>query len=864
MKFSKIILGIPSSIIIALGCFITSLAQSSAYINVTGNKIEIGNKYIERIISLVPEKIGTEKIINKVSQQAYNVISLEFELIINFGGFGPAYGKKQNGENPSKLSSNDFEFLGYTQGEYKQNGKRFTLKFKYENYLTSILADVNFIILPDNFYIRKYIELEDESEGIHWLDRISVENITFESPDFDLAAFGQPVFYNDIFLGVEYPAVENIIEKNNVKIGYIVGEKITNDPYRTYSSVIGVASSAETIRQAFLNYVDEIKVNGTRAFLLYNSWYDFRNPDIVSDDESIMNVPNVLRRIETFKNYMYEKYNINLDAFVLDDGWDKYQSIWEIDSLRFPAAFNPFIQPLKEMNTSLGIWASPFCGYSNREKRVNWASSHGYERVGEFLCFAGSSYKKEFKKKMVQYTSDYNIGYFKWDGFLLACNEPDHGHLQGIYSRTALIQTYIDMMQTVREVNPDIFINITVGSWLSPWWLQYADCIWMQGEDYAYAEEVPSLNPRDKSITYRDAILWDDLQNQNLLFPMSSLMTHGIIKGRLNFLGGKNESLLSFSNEVTMYFGRGVMMWELYVSPDLLNENEWNVIASAVKWAKKNKDILSNTKMILGNPLKREVYGYSHLTGKKGILLIRNPSVHPQEVKINLTNFPGEISDSEKYYVKKVYPYNFIYPKPVASDESIDLTIDSYQVLTIELIPESAMDSNLPIGIRYSSNSSGEILEYEKNDFENNMFETNVSYGDDKVTISTLVTLPGNANDAKIAFLVEPDRNVDLEDLPAFQININDKIQDIEVETENYKWFWISSELKDSVNDIQFSFDKFSNKSVNVEVWMFNSNLLIERKTGKNIDYRDEPALFNPYPANVEKSSYHITSFKIE
>ena len=573
---------------------------------------------------------------------------------------------------------------------------------------------------------------------------------------------------------------------------------------------------------------------------------------------------NVLRRIETFKNYMYEKYNINLDAFVLDDGWDKYQSIWEIDSLRFPAAFNPFIQPLKEMNTSLGIWASPFCGYSNREKRVNWASSHGYERVGEFLCFAGSSYKKEFKKKMVQYTSDYNIGYFKWDGFLLACNEPDHGHLQGIYSRTALIQTYIDMMQTVREVNSDIFINITVGSWLSPWWLQYADCIWMQGEDYAYAEEVPSLNPRDKSITYRDAILWDDLQNQNLLFPMSSLMTHGIIKGRLNFLGGKNESLLSFSNEVTMYFGRGVMMWELYVSPDLLNENEWNVIASAVKWAKKNKDILSNTKMILGNPLKREVYGYSHLTGKKGILLIRNPSVHPQEVKINLTNFPGEISDSEKYYVKKVYPYNFIYPKPVASDESIDLTIDSYQVLTIELIPESAMDSNLPIGIRYSSNSSGEILEYEKNDFENNMFETNVSYGDDKVTISTLVTLPGNANDAKIAFLVEPDRNVDLEDLPAFQININDKIQDIEVETENYKWFWISSELKDSVNDIQFSFDKFSNKSVNVEVWMFNSNLLIERKTGKNIDYRDEPALFNPYPANVEKSSYHITSFKIE
>ena len=69
--------------------------------------------------------------------------------------------------------------------------------------------------------------------------------------------------------------------------------------------------------------------------------------------------------------------------------------------------------------------------------------------------------------------------------------------------------------------------------------------------------------------------------------PVSGLMIHGIIKGRLNFLGGKDESLDSFTNEVMMYFGRGVMMWELYVSPDLLSDNEWNAIASLLNGLKR-------------------------------------------------------------------------------------------------------------------------------------------------------------------------------------------------------------------------------------------------------------------------------------
>ncbi|MBT3750299.1 MAG: hypothetical protein HOG34_15060, partial [Bacteroidetes bacterium] len=34
------------------------------------------------------------------------------------------------------------------------------------------------------------------------------------------------------------------------------------------------------------------------------------------------------------------------------------------------------------------------------------------------------------------------------------------------------------LIKNLRKQNPEVFINITVGSWPSPFWLQYADCTW--------------------------------------------------------------------------------------------------------------------------------------------------------------------------------------------------------------------------------------------------------------------------------------------------------------------------------------------------------------------------------------------------
>jgi len=862
------------------------IAQNSSYVKKEGKLVHIGNDYIERTINIEPGNLGTVKFINKLSGKSYNVKSDVFGLKIVFTGVGPAYGTDQNGENNVLLTAKDFDYRGYKTSDLPGNGKKLELDFKFEWEFTDFNLTVNYEVYPGRFSLRKRIEISDSSFGLQFLDKIFVELLYFKNGKYSRGQFGQPVFNNDMFFGVEYPTAENAFVDHGFRMGYLVGKKITKVKYVSHKAVAGTAFSNIKLRQAFMDYVDSIKVNGTKPYLLYNSWYDFRNPSIVKDSESVMNVENVVNRISTFKKFMFDKHGIALNAFVLDDGWDKYTSMWKIDSSRFPQGFTPLVEALKPMKTELGIWASPFCGYSNRNLRVDWAAKRGYEKVGDFLCFAGTKYKAAYKNRMVEYTKKYKLGYFKWDGFLLACNEPGHGHPTGIYSREANVSAYIDIINAVRKVNPDIYLNITTGTWLSPWWLKYADCIWMQGADYAYAEDVPSINPRDKSITYRDAVLWEDYKKLNLLFPMSSLMTHGIIKGRLNFLGGKNESLASFSNEVMMYFGRGVMMWELYVSPDLLTDAEWNAIASSVKWAKANKDVLSKTQMILGNPLKREPYGYIHLRKEMGILLLRNPDVNKQKADFSLSAALGAIDSNAEYYIKVIYPFNYVYPKPVKANSKLNLELDGYQVLTAELISADKINGQLPVGIRYDLDG-GNLILYGKEGTEKDLYSVNgkhigtIKFGLKKKSVSFdeisasefdgkhfnakfSVTLPANYQNAKIGLLLEPVNKLKDGNKPHFEIKIDGKRKPLTIEQENGKWFWILTRLHNNKNFIECSANFKNNEKYNAGFFILADEIMVSEKIERKELVQKEILPSKPYERNINKRMILIKNYNIK
>ncbi|MCX6248149.1 MAG: alpha-galactosidase [Bacteroidetes bacterium] len=407
---------------------------------------------------------------------------------------------------------------------------------------------------------------------------------------------------------------------------------------------------------------------------------------------------------------MIEKHSIKLDAFVLDDGWDVYQSDWVLRKETFPNGLKPIADTLLKTGTALGIWLGPTGGYSFRMKRVDWMKNHGYEVVGKgrdyaMLCMGGKNYSALFKKRVTDFTAKEGVGYFKWDGIQFSCSEEDHGHPVGIFSRRAILDSVIAQCKAVRAINPETYLNITSGTWLSPWWVKYANQIWMQGADYGYAD-VPSISERDAAITYKDFVLYDDFKNQDCWFPLSNMMTHGIIKGNLERLGGDDDPLDKFTNDAVFYVARGISMIELYLSPDLLSEGEWNAIGGAISWAKDRQSILANTQMIGGDPTNREPYGFVHFKGSGGILALRNPFITPSTLRIHLGSEYGLDPRASNLVLEKVYPYRWISPSLYASGITIDLPLEGYETAIFELYPLQQATEPLVCGTRFACEAS--------------------------------------------------------------------------------------------------------------------------------------------------------------
>ena len=88
----------------------------------------------------------------------------------------------------------------------------------------------------------------------------------------------------------------------------------------------------------------------------------------------------------------------------------------------------------------------------------------------------------------------------------------------------------IHLIGELRAKKPDLYVNLTTGTYPSPFWLLYADSIWRGGDDHSFAGVGTN---RQRWITYRDSQIYRWVVEEGPLFPMNSLMLHGLIYARL-------------------------------------------------------------------------------------------------------------------------------------------------------------------------------------------------------------------------------------------------------------------------------------------------------------------------------------------
>lgn len=450
---------------------------------------------------------------------------------------------------------------------------------------------------------------------------------------------GQPVYVDSLFFGCEFPATENRIIHGNATVRYYIGSSVGAN-FVCPVTVMGAGpdNTLVGVRNAFYEYIDFISVPAPLRFQ-YNSWYDYMKD--ITEENIMVSFAEVHKQLEAYGAP-------KLDAYVVDDGWPNTKAgFWSFNK-KFPNKLTKVTELCDSMGSHFGLWLGPRGGYTRPDKiakRMQRAHNGYLNKQARDICVASSRYVDKLSDFLVDTTNEFNIGYWKLDGFCLKpCENKKHDHAIGGYENmyfvTDMWQKWIRLYEKLRAANPSLWINMTCYVNVSPWWLQWVNSLWVQNSgDIGFAKNIENQAQVDKEITYRDGRYYDCLCKRALQIPLKNLYNHEPIYGNTANVSYTDEEFEKYIYWCTV---RGQALNELHLSVNMMNESKWTSLSAAMNWQKDNFHILKNAQFIGGNPEENNIYGYISWTDDgEGVIAMRNPNNEETSLTLTLNKLMG-------------------------------------------------------------------------------------------------------------------------------------------------------------------------------------------------------------------------------
>ena len=501
------------------------------------------------------------------------------------------------------------------------------------------------VLRNGSHYLRTEMDIQAAKDlpmkGIVAMNYLVAKNSAYTAPEVVGNTRGAILASNHIFAGLETPMGLNSSkdEGNATHIEGLWRRNTTLKAGKTWniSSVVGLVAPKQ-LRRSFLAYSERERAVAWRPYPVYISWYELnidRNNAQAPSYKGNMTVEQCADVVSHWKTHFYDKYQMAPKAFVWDDGWDQYGT-WTFNP-NFPNGFDEPANEAKKMGTGIGAWLGPVGGYgqSGEYRRAYWRSKGGMQLSNE-------DYYNFFIRCCTNMIDRYDFRFFKFDGISAQASAigPDEG-TRGEENAEAIIS----IERAVRQKRPDIFLNTTVGTWASPFWFHFTDAVWRQEGDYGEAGDQGT--DRERWITYRDRLVYQNFIQRSPVCPINTLMTHGFILSRWGAVS-KNMDYDGIVREMRCAFACGSGMVELYNDYKLMDEIKdnqgnagalWKDLAECIKWQQEQADVLPDAHWVGGNPWdgkKANVYGWAAWNGKKSVLTLRNPSASAQSFTTTL------------------------------------------------------------------------------------------------------------------------------------------------------------------------------------------------------------------------------------
>lgn len=486
------------------------------------------------------------------------------------------------------------------------------------------------ILRDGSNYVQQVISCEAKRQPVELTEAI-VWNLAAPGAEVRGVVDGSPVVVGNWFFAAEHPmgksrvVVQDGSAAPRLLCSYVATGGLEPGQPRRFRSLVGIVPEGQ-LRRGFLYYLERERAQPYRPFLHYNNGTDIGDeywackPGAPREAFRRGQERQWLKRIDAFGRELVAARKVVVDSFVHDHDWDDENLVWQFHD-GYPNGFRPAQEEAARCGGHLGVWFSPFGGYAAHKARVEAGRKQGFETYRLGLTLAGPRYFARFLAACEGLVDRYDLNYFKFDGFGASNNQP------GAVDCGSDLQALLEVIARLRAKKADLFINTSTGSWPSPFWLLHADCIWRQGADTGIGGKG---TPRQKWVTYRDGLIHSGVVARGPLYPINSLMIHGIYVNRIPLSFGPQRQPQTYdageiTSEIRSFFATGVNLQEMYIVPEFMTPRTWDVLAEAARWSRCNAEVLVDTHPIGGDALAGQVYGWASWTPAKAILALRNP-----------------------------------------------------------------------------------------------------------------------------------------------------------------------------------------------------------------------------------------------
>lgn len=268
------------------------------------------------------------------------------------------------------------------------------------------------------------------------------------------------------------------------------------------------------------------------------------------------------------------------------------------------------------------------------------------------------------------------VTYFKWD----KAGDGISPHFMALLS----------IANDLRRENPRLFINTTVGTWPSPFWLNHVDSTWRSGT--ADVGWTGKGDDREQWITFRDGACYNVIVKPGPLYPLNSIMHHGMVLGtkfqaaRVSKGEDGKQDNRDLKNDARIYFGSGANLQELYLTPSMMDKKAWDDVAAGARWARRFQDVLADVHWVGGNPNQLEPYGYAAWSPRGCTLALRNPDDRPRTIDLDASTVFEPVKGVPAVFpMKASYPDQRVKTLNLEQGKPVSLELQPFEVLVFDM-----------------------------------------------------------------------------------------------------------------------------------------------------------------------------------